>query len=166
MPVVATDHDGRVLRLAREHAREAGVSTDVHIQKRELMDLTSSRKYGCVVCNPPWGHRMSDVQQLQALTRVMKSVLEPLETRSVYVLTALRDFERQFGRPADRKRKLYNGRIECTFYQYNGPRPPRPNDSGPVDDDDGAATAESDSHAAGTEQAQDESETQLPADQD
>lgn len=126
MPLVATDHDGGVLKLARAHAREAGVSTDLHIQRKELMDLSSKRQYGCVVCNPPWGHRLNDVHQLQALARVMKSVMEPLDTWSVYVLTALRDFEKHFGRSADRRRKLYNGKIESTYYQFNGPRPPRP----------------------------------------
>lgn len=126
MPIVATDHDGKVLSAARANAAEAGVTTELHIQKKELMDLSSKRKYGCVICNPPWGHRMNELEELRALTRVMKSVMEPLDTWSVYVLSALRDFERQFGRPADRKRKLYNAKIESAYYQYNGPRPPKP----------------------------------------
>lgn len=129
MPIVATDHDGAVLSIARTNAAEAGVTADLHIQKKELMDLQSKRKYGCIICNPPWGHRMDDIQQLQALTRVMKSVTEPLDTWSFYVLTALRDFERQFGQRADRKRKLYNARIESTYFQFNGPRPPQPHDA-------------------------------------
>lgn len=123
-PVLATDNDGLVLKAARANAAEAGVTSDLHIQKKELMDLSSKRKYGCIVCNPPWGHRMSDLEELRAISRVMKSVLEPHDTWSVYVLTALRDFEKQFGRQADRKRKLYNGKIESTFFQFNGPRPP------------------------------------------
>lgn len=123
-PILATDHDSKVLSFARANAAEAGVTTDLHIQNKELMDLSSKRKYGCVVCNPPWGHRLNELEELRALTRVMKSVIEPLDTWSVYVLTALRDFERQFGRAASRKRKLYNAKIESTFYQYNGPRPP------------------------------------------
>lgn len=130
MPIVATDHDGGVLSAARSNAAEAGVTTELHIQKKELMDLSSKRAYGCVICNPPWGHRLSDVEQLQALTRVLRSVTEPLDTWSFYVLTALRDFERQFGRRADRKRKLYNAKIESQFYQFNGPRPPVPKPSG------------------------------------
>lgn len=133
LPLVATDHDHRVLRLAREHAAQAGVTTDLHIQQRELMDFSSKRDYGCVICNPPWGERMGDVQQLQALARVMKGVFEPLETWSFYVLTALRDFEKQFGRKASRRRKLYNGRIESTYFQYNGPPPPHPQPTATVE---------------------------------
>ena len=126
MPIVATDHDGGVLSVARTNAAEAGVTTDLHLQKKELMDLSSKRDYGCIICNPPWGHRLDDVHQLQALTRVLKSVVEPLDTWSFYVLTALRDFEQQFGRRAHRKRKLYSAKIENTYFQFNGPRPPQP----------------------------------------
>lgn len=49
---------------------------------------------------------------------------EPLEMWSIYVLTSHPGFERIFGRKA-RRRKLYNGRIECTYYQFPGPPPPR-----------------------------------------
>ncbi|MFK7820468.1 MAG: class I SAM-dependent RNA methyltransferase, partial [Planctomycetaceae bacterium] len=137
-PILATDYDYKVLRFARENAAEAGVTTDLHIQQKELMDLSSKRKYGCVICNPPWGHRLSDIEELQATTRVLKSVMEPHDTWSVYVLTALRDFERQFGQQAERKRKLFNGKIESTYYQFNGPRPPEPREGGESDDDEAA----------------------------
>ncbi|MEW6698744.1 MAG: class I SAM-dependent RNA methyltransferase, partial [Bacillota bacterium] len=36
------------------------------------------------------------------------------------------EFEKHFGKKAEKKRKLYNGRVECNYYQYPGPRPPRP----------------------------------------
>lgn len=58
--------------------------------------------------------------------RVMGQVFQPLDTWSVYVLTSYRGFENLFGRRADRRRKLYNGRLECQYYQYAGPRPPDP----------------------------------------
>ncbi|MDD4803537.1 MAG: class I SAM-dependent RNA methyltransferase, partial [Syntrophomonas sp.] len=40
-------------------------------------------------------------------------------------LTAHQKFESLYGRPADRRRKLYNGRIQCNYYQFYGPRPPQ-----------------------------------------
>jgi putative N6-adenine-specific DNA methylase len=33
--------------------------------------------------------------------------------------------ERVFGQRATKRRKLYNGNIECQYYQYYGPRPPK-----------------------------------------
>ncbi len=48
-----------------------------------------------------------------------------IPTWSLYVLTSFPNFEGVLDKEADRRRKLYNGRIECTYYQYLGPRPPR-----------------------------------------
>ena len=60
------------------------------------------------------------------LYRCMPEVFGCLPTWSVFVLTSWRDFERVVGRRADRRRKLYNAQLECTYYQYHGPRPPKP----------------------------------------
>ena len=37
----------------------------------------------------------------------------------------MENFEKLFGRKADKKRKLYNGRLQCNLYQYFGERPPK-----------------------------------------
>lgn len=120
--IIGTDIDEQVLSLARYHAAQAGVADDIHFQQREFRDLTSKKEYGCVICNPPYGERMGESDELEALYASMPLVLRRLKTWSHYVLTAFPDFEALVGRPADRRRKLYNGRIECTYYQFHGPR--------------------------------------------
>ena len=121
--IIGTDIDEQVLNLARYHAVQAGVAEDIHFQQREFRDLTSKKEYGCVICNPPYGERMGESDELEGLYASMPLVLRRLKTWSHYVLTAFPDFEALVGRPADRRRKLYNGRIECTYYQFHGPRP-------------------------------------------
>ncbi len=53
----------------------------------------------------------------------MPDVFRKLPTWSHFILTAFPDFERTIGRNADRRRKLYNGRIECTYFNFHGPKP-------------------------------------------
>ncbi len=113
-----------MLSLARYHARQAGVAEQISWQQAPLAELQTKRKYGCIICNPPYGERMEDVQSAERLYREMGQVFRQLDTWSFYVLTAHRGFERLFGRHADKKRKLYNGRIECQYYQFFGPAPP------------------------------------------
>ncbi len=117
------DIDERSLRLARRHAEQAGVSGDVHFQQRDFRELSSKRPHGCVITNPPYGKRVSDFAQLGPLYRDVPGVLRNLPTWSHYILTAYPDFEGVIGQAADRRRKLYNGRIECTYYQFHGPKP-------------------------------------------
>lgn len=119
--IVATDLDAEALALARRHAERAGVAADIHFERRAFADLESSRDYGCIVTNPPWGVRLEhDVEQVY---RSIGEVFARLPTWSFFVLTAWPDFERIVGRRADRRRKLYNANIECTYWQFHGPRP-------------------------------------------
>ncbi|MGE3164977.1 MAG: bifunctional 23S rRNA (guanine(2069)-N(7))-methyltransferase RlmK/23S rRNA (guanine(2445)-N(2))-methyltransferase RlmL [Planctomycetota bacterium] len=123
--ILAFDHDESALVFAREHARAAGVDGDIHFQCQDFSDLRSSADYGVVIANPPYGERMGEAEEVEELYQSMPLVLRHLKTWSHYFLTARLDFERIVGRPADRRRKLYNGRIECTYYQFHGPRPGR-----------------------------------------
>ena len=111
--------------MARYHAKEAGVEKHIHWQQMPLAEVRTKQKYGCVICNPPYGERLEEQNTVESLYREMGQVFRPLDTWSFYVLTAHQGFERIFGRKADKKRKLYNGRIECHYYQFYGPRPPR-----------------------------------------
>lgn len=119
------DIDGEVLSLARYHARLAGLEEVVTFQQKPVAELMSRHGYGYIICNPPYGMRLGEMPDVERLYREMGRVFRGLETWSYYILTAHPGFERLIGRRADKKRKLYNGRIQCNFYQYFGPRPPR-----------------------------------------
>ena len=122
--IIGTDIEPKAISLASYHAELAGVADDIHFQEKPFAELTSNRSYGCVICNPPYGHRFENSADIAAIYRSMPNVFRSLETWSFYVLTSI-DLEGVLGQPADRRRKLYNGRIECTYYQYHGPRPPK-----------------------------------------
>ncbi|MEX2092427.1 MAG: bifunctional 23S rRNA (guanine(2069)-N(7))-methyltransferase RlmK/23S rRNA (guanine(2445)-N(2))-methyltransferase RlmL [Pirellulales bacterium] len=117
------DVDPEALSLARYHAEQAGVAGDIHWQERPFTELRAKAEYGCIVTNPPYGERMGNDAEIEALYRSFPIVLRRLPTWSHYILSARRDLEALVGQPADRRRKLYNGPIECTYYQFHGPRP-------------------------------------------
>lgn len=121
--VLASDVDGAIIKVAMENARRAGVSEEISFQKRAVEDFSSSRKYGCIVCNPPYGEKTGEPAEVEKIYRAMGAVYKRLDKWSFFALTAHPHFERLFGRKADRKRKLYNGTILCYLYQYLGPLP-------------------------------------------
>lgn len=125
LSVISADHDEQVLSLARYHRKMAGLEDQVHLQRLSLSELRNSHKYGCVICNPPYGVRIGELRAVEALYREMRRVFDSLATWSLYILSAHPRFEQIFGKRADRRRKLYNGRIECQYYQFHGPKPPR-----------------------------------------
>lgn len=125
LKIVGTDLDEEVLSMARYHAKLAELEGQIHFQQLPLAELRNSHKYGCIICNPPYGERIGESREVEELYRQMRRVFDPLETWSFYILTAHPEFERIYGKKADRRRKLYNGRIECQYFQYYGPRPPK-----------------------------------------
>lgn len=123
--ILGSDIDGNVLRNARHNIELFGLEKFVCFQKLPVSELKSSKKYGYIICNPPYGERIGEIREVERLYREMGKVFSELDTWSYFIITAHPDFQRLFGRKADKNRKLYNGRILCYYYQYFGPRPPR-----------------------------------------
>ncbi|MDW7683681.1 MAG: class I SAM-dependent RNA methyltransferase [Bacillota bacterium] len=121
--ILGTDIDEKVLSLARHHARKAGVDSHIHFQQVPFQNFRSRYEHGFIICNPPYGERLGEVREAEAIYKDMQKVFGALDTWSFFVITSHMGFEKIFGRPADKKRKLYNGRILCNYYMYRGPEP-------------------------------------------
>ena len=125
--LIGTDLDSEVLNMARFHANRAGVGELVHFQQRPFSELSSQKKFGCVITNPPYGERLGDEAEILRLYQSMAGIFGKLETWSFFVLTPFPDFEKTVRRQSNRRRKLYNAKIACTLHQMLGPKPPRQN---------------------------------------
>ena len=113
-----------MVRLAENNAIHAGVGSDIDFRTMDVLEFSTAVEYGVVVTNPPYGERIGDDESAAEIYDDMADAFGPLKTWSIYVLTSHPGFERFFRRRAHRRRKLYNGRLECQYYQFIGPRPP------------------------------------------
>jgi len=121
--IMGFDIDGTVLELARYHAGQAGLDKLLSFQRQSVSDLRSQYRYGYLITNPPYGERLSEKAEVEKLYRLMGSVFKNLNTWSFYIISSHPLFEKFFNVKADKKRKLYNGRIQCNYYQFYGPKP-------------------------------------------
>ena len=131
LKIIGSDIDVEALEMAKYHAKQAGVDRQIHFRQQAFHELQSQRKYGCIITNPPYGERLEDLRSVQPLYETFPGILQKLDTWSLFVITNVPSVEKIFQRRANRRRKLFNGRIECMYYQYLGPRPPK----GYFDDD-------------------------------
>ncbi|RKD33935.1 THUMP domain-containing class I SAM-dependent RNA methyltransferase [Thermohalobacter berrensis] len=123
--IIASDIDSKAIEIAKENAFEAGVDDCIKFKNMDVLDMKVKEKYGVIICNPPYGERLGERKEVQELYRRVGKKFKKLDTWSIYVLTSNEKFEKLYGKRADRKRKLYNGRIKVDYYQYYGPRPPK-----------------------------------------
>lgn len=167
----ASDSSEEALSLARRHAGRAGVERFVHFSRKDFRELSSKAEYGCTIMNPPYGKRLGFDEEVERLYAIFPEVLKRLPTWSHHILTARTDLERIVGQEATRRRKLYNAQIECTYFQFLGPRPPRAegdsfSDQGAESADAGASlpSEDTDAEVAG-ETSANAIDTQAPSEQ-
>ncbi|WP_126428990.1 THUMP domain-containing class I SAM-dependent RNA methyltransferase [Brevibacillus marinus] len=126
LEIIGTDIDGEVLKVARHNAAEAAVEGQIHFQRMAVGEWRTRKKYGCLIGNPPYGERLGSRGELAGLYRNLRELMQQLDSWSFYLLTADERLEYQLGKQASKKRKLYNGNLKVDYYQFFGPRPPRP----------------------------------------
>lgn len=112
------DIDDEAISLTLENARKAGVEKRIHAEKRDIRDFDSDFERAAVICNPPYGERLLDMEKARELYKVMGEKFQPKQGWSYAVISPDDNFENIFGRPADKRRKLYNGMIKCQLYMY------------------------------------------------
>lgn len=111
------DIDTAAVDLTIENAKKAGVGSKVSVTEQDIRDLKPVR--GAVtICNPPYGERLLDIRQAEELYKVLGDKLAPDKESPCYIITPHEEFEKFFGKKADKKRKLYNGMIKCNLYMY------------------------------------------------
>ena len=132
--ITGMDIDPRAVRAAKENAEEAGAVDDIDIVKMDMTAWepgagipkgTGKDDHVVVISNLPYGKRVGDDAGIKAIYAHIRGMMESCPNWSFFLLTSDKELEREIGRKADRRRKLYNGTIETQFYQFHGERPVR-----------------------------------------
>lgn len=112
------DIDEDALAIARRNAELAGVGNRIIFEKRDIRDYTEDFEKATVITNPPYGERMLDIEAARELYRVMGRRFVQKPYHSYTIISPDDCFESEFGRAADKRRKLYNGTLKCQVYMY------------------------------------------------
>lgn len=123
--IYGSDMSQEAIDLARENAEKAGVDDCITFTVCRAEEARLVGDYGCIITNPPYGERIGEVKEVEALYRSLGALLRQNATWGAYVITSMEYFESLFGRRADAKRKIFNGRIKTDYYQFYGPKPPK-----------------------------------------
>ncbi len=113
-----SDIDNKAIELTRENAKKAGVSSYIKVRQAPFAEFHLPEGRMTLVTNPPYGERMLDVQAAEALYCEMGKCLTAQAGKKYFILSPDDAFESFFGRPADKRRKLYNGMIACQLFCY------------------------------------------------
>lgn len=124
LEILASDVSHKAIQIARTNAEILGLDEDISFFQKDIRDLDLPDDYGVLITNPPYGERIGK-EDVDELNRELGKLAKSLYTWSFYIITGNENFEKNFGKRADRNRKLYNGRLKTYYYQYYGPKPKR-----------------------------------------
>ena len=113
------DIDPKAVAIARSNAEKAGVEDLVRFEVADAFSFHREAPYGKIVTNPPYGERIMEKKEAEDLYRGFGKAFRSLpDGWTLSLLSSHTEFERTFGRNADRKRKLYNGMLKCDLFLY------------------------------------------------
>lgn len=116
--IFASDIDPKAVETAMANARRAGVADRIHFSVCDMAKAREFKEKGIVMCNPPYGERLMDKKSCEVLYRAMGRKFAHYTEAAKLILTSHEEFEKFYGRQADKRRKLYNGMLKCCLYQY------------------------------------------------
>ncbi len=122
--IQGSDISRKAVEAAIENAAEAGVDDCIEFKKMDIAKLAADEEGGIIITNPPYGERIGEKDQIEAIYGTYKEFYKKNPTWSLFMITTDREVENKiFGHPANRRRKLYNGRLEVCYYQFHGQKP-------------------------------------------
>lgn len=113
------DLDPAAVELARHNAALAEVEDLVKFETNDACAFHWGGLRGRIVTNPPYGERIMERREAEELYRAFGKAWQKFpEGWKLFLLSSHTEFERTFGRQADKKRKLYNGMLKCDLYMF------------------------------------------------
>lgn len=116
--IFASDIDPKAIELARENAERAGVADIINFSVADALSFDRKTENGVIVTNPPYGERIMEKKEAEVLYAGFGRAFNDSANWKLYLLSSHTEFERTFGKTADKKRKLYNGMIKCDLFMY------------------------------------------------
>lgn len=111
------DVDPQCVEIARANAARAGVADIIRFEAADARRFYREGE-GVIISNPPYGERVMERADAERLYAEFGRAVRKLSGWKMYILSSHTEFERTFGKRADKKRKLYNGMLKCDLFMY------------------------------------------------
>lgn len=117
--IYASDIDPEMVEIAQRNADEVGVGDIIRFEVKDVNTLTINHDGPIgLIGNPPYGERIGDRAEVEEMYRNLGILMQNHPNLSLYIMTSNKEFEYLVNRKATKRRKLFNGYIETTYYQY------------------------------------------------
>ena len=123
LPVIAGfDQDRHTVAAALQHIENAGLTGKIHIEKRDIASASVAESWpkGLIVCNPPYGERLGDEEQVALLYRKFgESLKQRFIGWQAAIIIGNPELGFKLGIRSHRPITLFNGSLECKLLRFS-----------------------------------------------
>ncbi|HEU0197122.1 MAG TPA: bifunctional 23S rRNA (guanine(2069)-N(7))-methyltransferase RlmK/23S rRNA (guanine(2445)-N(2))-methyltransferase RlmL [Nevskiaceae bacterium] len=114
-----SDLDNDAISAARANARRAGLSGKVDFEVSDALSAAPRQPAGLLVCNLPYGERLSNENELIRLYSLFGAHLKThFADWRCALFTSRTDLTPRLGLRAEKIHRFFNGAIECSLLQF------------------------------------------------
>jgi putative N6-adenine-specific DNA methylase len=118
-PIFGSDRESDILQQARLNAQSCGVDRYLQLLQKDLSEIAAPTDSGMIICNPPYGKRLGDTEELGDFYKLLGDVFKQrFKGWTAYVLTGSKELAKRIGLKASRRIPVYNGSLPCTLLKY------------------------------------------------
>ncbi|BAU63065.1 putative RNA methylase [Stanieria sp. NIES-3757] len=118
-PIFGSDRDADVIEQAQINAQNCGLEEQIEFYQQELADIEAPTSEGVIICNPPYGQRIGNTEELGELYKLLGDIFKQrFKGWTAYVLTGNKELSKKIGLRSSRRLAVYNGSIPCTLLKY------------------------------------------------
>ncbi len=118
-PIIGCDREVDILNQARSNAQNCGILDQITFIQQDLSQLEPPADSGIIICNPPYGERLGNAQELGELYKLLGDIFKQrFKGWTAFILTGNKQLAKRVGLKASRRIPVYNGSIPCTFLKY------------------------------------------------
>lgn len=131
--ITGSDIDAKAIERAKKNAEYAcvmagralkSIGISAHLPRPDFIQsdfkqLHAPYENGLLLCNPPYGERLGDEEEVSKLYKQMSSLWEDFPNWDIGVITSNPKFQEDFSHKANHIKNLKAGNLDTVFYIYN-----------------------------------------------
>ncbi len=119
LSIFGSDRNETALQIADANCCHLGLSETITLQQVDVLTLQPPREVGRLITNPPYGIRIGEYAELAKFYPLFGDVLKKKYSGwSAHIFTSDRRVPKMIRLLPTRKTPLFNGDLECRFYEF------------------------------------------------
>ncbi|MBK9286047.1 MAG: class I SAM-dependent RNA methyltransferase [Sphingobacteriaceae bacterium] len=116
--IIANEIEESTFKKAKGNVKNAQVEDSVTCTHQSFFDITTERKGGVIILNPPYNERMPVEETEKLYKEIGDKLKKDFKNFTAWIITSAPEGVKSVGLRPSRRIQLYNGSLDCRYLKY------------------------------------------------